>query len=121
MSLGALFWGGRFFQLTILGALIMTTVNYVSKTELPHYLNTSNLDPDAQNAIIRQLIHDGLYTKGPGPGPDIWVESDIKNGTPQPPLFDSIGHPKPPGFVLARSRGPERHGENRRGPKSHCR
>jgi Ca2+-binding RTX toxin-like protein len=79
----------------------MTTVNYLTKTELPHALNTGNLDPGAQQAIINQLIADGLYTAGSQPhgGPAIWVESDIYNGVKQSPLFDSNGNPTVPGFV----------------------
>jgi Ca2+-binding RTX toxin-like protein len=67
----------------------MTTVSYLTKTDLPDALKTGNLDLSAQNAIIQQLIKDGLYTAGPDHGRSVWVESDIFNGVQQPPLFDS--------------------------------
>jgi Ca2+-binding RTX toxin-like protein len=67
----------------------MTTVNYLTKTDLPYALNTQNLDRSAQHAIIQQLITDGLYAAGREDGQAVRVESDILLGTPQGPLFDS--------------------------------
>jgi Ca2+-binding RTX toxin-like protein len=77
----------------------MTTVNYLTKTDLPDALKTGNLDLSAQNAIIQQLIKDGLYTAGPDHGQSVWVESDIFEGVQQPPLFDSGGNSSVPGFI----------------------
>jgi len=77
----------------------MTTVNYLTKSDLPDALKTGNLDLSAQNAIIQQLINDGLYSAGPDNGQTVWVESDIYKGVQQPPLFDSAGKPSVPGFV----------------------
>jgi hypothetical protein len=70
----------------------MTTVNYLTKTELPSAFNTGNFDLASQQAVINQLIHDGLYTNStPDDGKSVWVESDIYQGVQQPPLFDSRG------------------------------
>jgi Ca2+-binding RTX toxin-like protein len=71
----------------------MTTASYLTKTDLPDALKTGNLDLSAQNAIIQQLINDGLYTAGADNGQSVWVESDIYDGKQQPPLFDSGGDP----------------------------
>jgi Ca2+-binding RTX toxin-like protein len=63
-------------------------------------LNNPNLS--LQNAIITQLIKDGLYANGlPDNGQKVWVESDVYKGTQQPPLFDSSphGNPNVPDFV----------------------
>jgi Ca2+-binding RTX toxin-like protein len=48
---------------------------YMTKTELPDAFKTQNLDKSVQNAIIQQLIHDGLYSKN-SDSQKIWVESD---------------------------------------------
>jgi Ca2+-binding RTX toxin-like protein len=79
----------------------MTSVSYLTKTDLPDALNTDNLSLSAQQAIINQLIADGLYTSGTDNGQSVWVESDIDpdDGTKSPPLFDSGGNPVVPGFV----------------------
>ena len=74
----------------------MTTVNYLTKTELPGAFNSSNFDPATQQAVINQLIADGLYTAGPDDGKAVWVESDIFGGVLQPPPF---GNPDVPDFV----------------------
>jgi hypothetical protein len=80
----------------------MTVVNYLTKTELPDAFNTGNLDASSQQAVINQLINDGLYTSStPDDGKSIWVESDIYQGVLQPPLFDSLGNPAVPAFVQA--------------------
>jgi Ca2+-binding RTX toxin-like protein len=76
----------------------MTDVNYLTKTELHYAFNTGNLDPSAQQAIIDQLIKDGLYT-GQNDGSSVWVESDIYKGVPQHPYFDKHGDPTVPPFV----------------------
>jgi hypothetical protein len=68
----------------------MTTVNYLTKTELPDAFKTSNLDPTVQQAVVNQLILDGLYAAGnTDDGRGVWVESDIYNGVLQTPLFDT--------------------------------
>jgi Ca2+-binding RTX toxin-like protein len=77
----------------------MTVVNYLTKTELPNALNTGNLDASSQQAIINQLIADGLYTNSSHDGKSVWVESDIYKGVAQHPLFDSAGNPAVPAFV----------------------
>lgn len=83
----------------------MTAVNYLTKTELPNALNTSNLDSSSQQAIINQLIADGLYTNSHDErgnshdGKSVWVESDIYKGVAQHPFFDSAGNPAVPAFV----------------------
>jgi Ca2+-binding RTX toxin-like protein len=80
----------------------MVAVNYVTKTELSNgdVWNKANLDSTNQQAIISQLIKDGLYTGGSGDdGRQIWVESDIYQGVQVPPLFDSGGNPTVLGFV----------------------
>src|SRR5665811_1764750 len=80
----------------------MTVVNYLTKTDLPSAFNTGNLDPSSQQAVINQLINDGLYTgTTPDDGKSIWVESDIYQGVSQPPLFGSDGNPEVPAFVQA--------------------
>jgi Ca2+-binding RTX toxin-like protein len=76
----------------------MTSVNYLTKTELRDAFNTSNLDASVQHAIINQLVKDGLYTT-PGNGNAVWVESDIFQGVLQPPLFNAGGNSTVPGFV----------------------
>jgi Ca2+-binding RTX toxin-like protein len=79
---------------------IMTTVNYLTKTELPGAFNTGNFDLASQQAVIKQLIADGLYdNSNPDDGKAVWVESDIFQGVPQPPLFDSGGNSKVPNFI----------------------
>src|ERR1700733_14991168 len=70
----------------------MADVNYLTKTELPDAFNTGNLDPSVQNAIIHQLVKDGLFTT-PDNGNAVWVESDFFQGALQPPLFGSDGSP----------------------------
>jgi Ca2+-binding RTX toxin-like protein len=70
----------------------MADVNYLTKTEIRDAFNTGNLDPSAQNAIIHQLVKDGLYTT-PDNGNAVWVESDTFQGVLQPPLFGSDGSP----------------------------
>jgi Ca2+-binding RTX toxin-like protein len=78
----------------------MTTVNYLTKTELPSAFNTGNFDLASQQAVIKQLIADGLYdNSNPDDGKAVWVESDIFGGVPQPPPFDSSGNPTVPSFV----------------------
>jgi hypothetical protein len=77
----------------------MTSLNYLSKTELPTALNAGNLSAANQQAIINQLIADGLYTSGSDDGRGIWVESDTYQGSQQPPLFDSGGNSTVPGIV----------------------
>jgi Ca2+-binding RTX toxin-like protein len=78
----------------------MTVVNYMTKTELPSAFNTGNFDAASQQAVINQLIKDGLYTaSNPDDGKSVWVESDIFQGVQQPPLFDSGGNPDVPNFV----------------------
>src|ERR1700688_4013636 len=78
----------------------MTAVNYLTKTELPSAFNTGNFDLASQQAVIQQLIADGLYTgSNPDDGKSVWVESDIFQGVPQPPLFDSTGNSNVPGFI----------------------
>jgi Ca2+-binding RTX toxin-like protein len=76
----------------------MTDVNYLTKTELHHAFNTSNLNAATQQAIVNQLIKDGLYTTH-NDGSAVWVESDIYKGVPQHPFFGSDGNPAVPGFV----------------------
>jgi len=76
----------------------MTDVNYLTKTELHHAFNTGNLDASAQQAIIDQLIKDGLYSTS-NDGKAVWVESDIYKGVPQHPFFDANGNPTVPPFV----------------------
>ena len=76
----------------------MTAVNYLTKTELPDAFNKGNLDQASQQAIIDQLVNDGLYTSN-NDGKSVWVESDIYKNHVQPPLFDSGGNPAVPGFV----------------------
>jgi Ca2+-binding RTX toxin-like protein len=71
----------------------------MTKTELPSAFNTGNFDAASQQAVINQLIKDGLYTAGPDDGKSGWVESDILQGVPQPPFFDSNGNPDVPQFV----------------------
>ena len=78
----------------------MTTVNYLTKTDLHDAFNTGHFDAASQQAVINQLILDGLYTNStPDDGRSVWVESDIYKGVKQPPLFDSTGHSQVPGFV----------------------
>jgi Ca2+-binding RTX toxin-like protein len=76
----------------------MTDVNYLTKTELRHAFNTGNLGASAEQAIVNQLIKDGLYTTH-NDGSSVWVESDIYKGVPQHPFFDSHGNSTVPGFV----------------------
>src|ERR1700733_10899986 len=76
----------------------MADVNYLTKTEIGNAFNTANLDPSAQNAIIHQLVKDGLYTT-PDNGNAVWVESDIYQGVLPPPLFGADGDPTVPAFV----------------------
>ena len=72
----------------------MSTVNYLTKTDLPDALKTGNLDQSAQNAIIQQLIADGLYSAAnPDNGQSVWVESDTYLGNQESQLFDSGGDP----------------------------
>ena len=71
----------------------MTAVNYLTKTELPDAFNKGNLDQASQQAIIDQLINDGLYTNSNHDGKSVWVESDIYKNHVQPPLFDAGGNP----------------------------
>jgi Ca2+-binding RTX toxin-like protein len=68
----------------------MAETTYLTKAELPTALNVTNLDPSVQNAIIQQLISDGLF---PNANSKIWVESDKLGG----PLFDTPagGGPQP--------------------------
>jgi Ca2+-binding RTX toxin-like protein len=78
----------------------MSTVNYLTKTDLHDAFNTGHFDAASQQAVINQLILDGLYTNStPDDGKSVWVESDIFSGVPQPPLFDSAGNPIVPAFV----------------------
>jgi Ca2+-binding RTX toxin-like protein len=78
----------------------MTVVNYLTKTELPDAFNSSNFSAASQQAVINQLIADGLYTNSnPDDGKTVWVESDIYKGVPQPPQFDSTGNSNVPKFV----------------------
>lgn len=78
----------------------MAVINYLTKTDLPSALNTGNFDPASQQAVINQLIADGLYTAGnPDDGKSVWVESDIYQGMQQPPLFDSGGASKVAKFI----------------------
>jgi Ca2+-binding RTX toxin-like protein len=76
----------------------MTVVNYLTKTELPHAFNKSNLDHASQDAIIDQLIKDGLYTSS-NDGKSVWVESDIYKGVAQHPFFGAGGNTTVPPFV----------------------
>lgn len=72
----------------------MATVNYLDKTDLHLAVSQFNLDPAAQNAVIAQLIADGLYdNSNPDDGKSVWVESDLYNGVVQPPLFGTGGDP----------------------------
>src|SRR5664280_1929043 len=77
----------------------MTAVNYLTKADLPDAFNKGNLDHASQDAIIDQLIKDGLYTNSNHDGKSVWVESDIYKGHAQHPFFDAGGNPAVPGFV----------------------
>lgn len=78
----------------------MTTVNYLDKTDLHLAFSPQNLDAASQQAIINQLIADGLYdNSNPDDGKSVWVESDLYNGIVQPPLFATGGNPTVPAFV----------------------
>jgi hemolysin type calcium-binding protein len=77
----------------------MTAVHYLHKSDLHEALNTSDLSSGAQNAIIQQLITDGLYSASSN-APKIWVESDIFKGVAQTPFFDSSGGPGPDPGIL---------------------
>src|SRR5258708_15459412 len=67
----------------------MVDISYTHKSDLPSQI-LGHLDLGVQQAIITQLIHDGLYNLNDDKKA-IWVESDNYYGTLEKPLF---GNPK---------------------------